>query len=240
MSVEHTILSLLFVPHESVDQFYPVLVVGWTLNMEMYFYAMFTVAIAINRTLAPILVVLTIMGIKVGLPLVTSDPAYLFYYTHDFVQCFCLGIVVWYGAERIKEFNLPMWRGVFPISMSVYAGSIVFGGVNPLVAVTLLFALAVVSAQAGADVTSPWIILLGNASYACYLLHTILIYAIGLHWVPLQGTVPFAIGVIGLSWVCAIAWHMSVEKMIHMVRDRSLGALSVSSRAASSTLSQRM
>ncbi|CUS36634.1 hypothetical protein COMA1_30160 [Candidatus Nitrospira nitrosa] len=28
--------------------------------MEMYFYAMFTVAIAINRKLAPILVVLTI------------------------------------------------------------------------------------------------------------------------------------------------------------------------------------
>ncbi|MBX3350636.1 MAG: acyltransferase [Nitrospira sp.] len=220
--VEHTLLSIAFLPHESVDKFFPVLGVGWTLNMEMYFYSIFTLAIAINQKLAPILAGLAIMGIKFGLPSITNDRAFIFYYTHDYVQFFCLGIVVWYVSERIKDVRIQIWTYCFPIAIAGYACSIVGFEVDALVAVTLLFTLAVVSANAGSDLKMSWIILLGNASYACYLLHPIIIYGFHELGIVANGTLPIAIGIIVASWVCAILWHRSVEVWICMLRNSVL------------------
>ena len=216
---EHTLLSLAFLPHESVDQFSPVLSVGWTLNMEVYFYAVFTLAISINQNLAPILAGLSIIGIKLGLPFITTDPAYTFYYTHDYVQYFCLGIVVWYATERIKGMAFRIWRGLFPAAIVAYAGSFILLEVDPLMAVTLLFTIAVVSANAGADVQVPWIMLLGNASYACYLLHIILIYGLRSSGIEVTGTLPVAAGIVLACWICALLWHLSVERSIRLLRN---------------------
>ncbi len=216
--VEHTLMSLAFLPHESVDKFFPVLGVGWTLNMEMYFYAIFSLAILCNQKLAPILAGLTIMGIKLGLPFVTEDPAYTFYYTHDYVQFFCLGIISWYVSERIKDIRIHILTCIFPIAIAAYALSNIFLEVHPLVAVTFLFMIAVVSANKGTDLKMPWVILLGDASYACYLLHTILIYVLRKNGLEVDGTLPSAIGFIIASWACAILWHLSVEKLTRMLR----------------------
>lgn len=91
--------------------------------------------------------------------------------------------------------------------------------VNPLVAVTLLFMIAVVSANTGTDLKMPWMILLGDASYACYLLHTILIYGLRTNEIEVDGTLPSAIGLIVASWACAILWHLSVERLTRMLRN---------------------
>jgi len=50
--VGHVVQSLLFIPHENPGhpgRFWPLLVPGWTLNYEMFFYAVFALALAIGR-----------------------------------------------------------------------------------------------------------------------------------------------------------------------------------------------
>jgi exopolysaccharide production protein ExoZ len=45
-SLDHALLSLLFIPHYNADgRIWPLLVPGWTLNYEMFFYALFTIAL---------------------------------------------------------------------------------------------------------------------------------------------------------------------------------------------------
>src|SRR5882672_247790 len=49
--------SLLFIPYaKEGGRVYPILFLGWTLNYEMFFYALFACALALNRRLAPITV----------------------------------------------------------------------------------------------------------------------------------------------------------------------------------------
>ena len=50
--------DLLFIPRfsEGATPIEPALSVGWTLNLEMFFYVMFALALAINMRLAPIIV----------------------------------------------------------------------------------------------------------------------------------------------------------------------------------------
>jgi exopolysaccharide production protein ExoZ len=61
--IEHTIQSFLFIPHDSIVGMHPVLGVGWTLNMEVYFYLIFTLAILIHQRFAPIIASVAIITI---------------------------------------------------------------------------------------------------------------------------------------------------------------------------------
>jgi exopolysaccharide production protein ExoZ len=75
-SAENTLLSLAFIPHESQTGAAPVLWQGWTLEYEMFFYALCTLALLLlpgaNRlkTLAALLVLLS----AIGLMLAPSQP----------------------------------------------------------------------------------------------------------------------------------------------------------------------
>lgn len=56
--------SLLFIPHPNArGEFYPLLGVGWSINMEMFFYLLFTVALAVNSKIAPFLVAVTLTAL---------------------------------------------------------------------------------------------------------------------------------------------------------------------------------
>src|SRR5262249_39672775 len=48
--------SLFFIPYEKESgRVYPVLFLGWTLNYEMFFYVVFSIALALRPALAPLL-----------------------------------------------------------------------------------------------------------------------------------------------------------------------------------------
>jgi len=50
ISIPHVVASYLFVPWENpYGRFYPILILGWTLNFEMFFYAMFAIALRYPR-----------------------------------------------------------------------------------------------------------------------------------------------------------------------------------------------
>jgi len=213
--VEHTVLSFLFVPHDSPAGLYPVLGVGWTLNLEMYFYGLFTLSILINRRFAPLIAGALILSMKYGLPYVTDNKAFLFYYTHDYVNSFVYGIAIWYATEWIKEANLRLPSWTFPVALAAYSLMVIFNVAAPHYLVPALFALTVLASNGGADLAPYPLVLMGNASYACYLLHTILIEVLRRIGLSVDsGTAAMTISILMAAWGLAIAWHLTIERAV--------------------------
>jgi exopolysaccharide production protein ExoZ len=217
--VEHTVLSFLFVPHDSPVGLYPFLAVGWTLNLEMYFYAIFTLGILVNRRFAPLLAGALIIAVKYSLPWITGNEPILFYYTHDYLSYFLIGIAIWYASEWAKgaSLRLPIWT--FPVALAGYTAMVIFNVMDPHYLVPALFATTVVASNSGADLAPRPLILLGDASYACYLLHTILIEFLRHFGFPVSdGTAVMVIPILIGSWGLALVWHFTVEKAISRLR----------------------
>lgn len=232
--VDHAVLSAVFIPHESTSGFYPVLGVGWTLNLEMYFYSVFALSILIFQRRAPVIAGLVILGLSVGLPYATENKALLFYYSHDEVKYFVFGIVIWYVSEWIRAKDLrvflPSWT--LPVALAAYALLVLFGA-SPIIIVPALFLTAVFAAGFGADLKPRIVMLMGDASYACYLLHTILIEFLRHKGVATSGTVLFTAGVLAGSWTIAILWHIYVEKLISNFRSQIVSYFPIAAQRAS-------
>jgi exopolysaccharide production protein ExoZ len=230
---EHVALSALFIPHESPGGLYPVLGVGWTLNLEMYFYAVFTLAIWASRRFAPVIAAAVIGSVFFVLPWLTDNEAAKFYFAHKYVWCFLIGIGVWYLSEWLNSLRLPpgVPRWTIPLAFVSYAVLTVCLGAGDhspaelfrwtVVTISAFFCFVVIASSHGADLQPKLILLLGEASYACYLLHTILIEVLRHHGIATSGTLGFAAAVLVGAWVLAILWHLSVERLVTMLRRRS-------------------
>ncbi|ABC76445.1 acyltransferase family protein [Syntrophus aciditrophicus] len=220
--LEHTLLSAFFIPHASIAGLFPVLGVGWTLNLEMYFYAVFTLSIIINQSKAPIIAGAIILALMGGLPYITGNKAILYYYTHGYVKYFVFGIAIWYISEWIKSkyttLRLPFWT--FPVSLSAYVAATLYA-VNPVFAVPSLFMAAILASNSCADLKPRAIMLMGDASYSCYLLHTIFIEFLRHTGIAINGTFLCSLGILIGSWVIAIIWHIYIEENVSILRHRT-------------------
>jgi peptidoglycan/LPS O-acetylase OafA/YrhL len=121
---------------------------------------------------------------------------------------------------KSKELEIALPRWTFPASLAIYvvATTYFYAFHDGTIAVSVLFLTSILAANFGADLKPRAIMLLGNASYACYLLHTILIEYLRHKGVAIDGNVSLAIGILAGSWIIAITWHLSVEKLIAFVR----------------------
>jgi exopolysaccharide production protein ExoZ len=178
--------SLLFVPYRDGhgdDQ--PILPVGWTLNLEMFFYVLFAIALAISKRWGPLLTCIALAAIKfVHLKLGCSALACEFY-AHDYTAFLILGILtfyMWSGIKGIVE-DWPVIAASMAI-LSVLAFAL--WNVHPRFADALqqridfpisyamppLLVLSVLILHS-ARLSCRWnvLLLLGDASYALYLTH---------------------------------------------------------------------
>jgi exopolysaccharide production protein ExoZ len=174
------VASYLFIPWPQVDGFMaPVHGVGWTLNYEMLFYALFALAVLFTRRtgvllLAALLFAFVIFNYFVSLPLPLG------YWANPIVLEFVFGMLI--ALALHSGFRIPR----------AWAAAIVLAGCVALVAsdhwpdVHRIFALGlpsafIVGALALADHTAKpafaWRALsfLGDASYSLYLVHPLAI-----------------------------------------------------------------
>jgi len=185
---QHIVLSLLFIPHDGKYGAFPVLGVGWTLNIEMACYVLFATAMWLLPKAAPLLAAAAILSARW---LVTSTFPEASSATHHasslYAEAFVAGILVWLiwsrCSDRIKNWRLPKW--LFPLTITSYAIIMIvwsnaaqewpdlYFRASVIAMTVILTIVSVVSASAGADVQHPWIMTLGGASYALYLVHTI-------------------------------------------------------------------
>jgi exopolysaccharide production protein ExoZ len=208
----------------------PLLSVGWTLNLEVYFYVVFATAIRINRQFAP-LIAWIILEVVFEACDAGVDNWLIKFYSQPFIRFFPYGIGLYYVWSLTKN-CLPKWPTIIActaIIVGVY-GSLFIPPQSalypnaPTYFPVLLVAAALFAASAGGDITWRPAILIGDASYAIYLTHQIGFRLLS-RFVPplLEGENFFVM----LSYVIATALigigvHLWIEKpMLKLIRHYS-------------------
>lgn len=176
LSAVHVADSLFFVPYfgGASHEIFPLLGPGWSLNYEMFFYAIFALALfAPLRWRLPtvLLVIGALYGIGAADPAIQSDALGLAY-TSGLLLLFGVGLLLGWQYSRG---NIALPTGA--------AAALVVGGFAALlaagtpawmqeyVAPTAIVFGVVSLDSAGAMPSWPWLLALGNASYSIYLAH---------------------------------------------------------------------
>jgi exopolysaccharide production protein ExoZ len=167
--------DLFFIPRldSSAAVVYPVLSVGWTLNLEMWFYLLFAVGLLISRRFAPAMVAGMIAAIWLVGPLL---PPPFSFYAHNYVIFFPLGILAYYAAQ------LPIGQPLVVGFLAAFGGAVALidfamtGSPTMGLVVPPLIVLGAVLLEYGGFVCRNRLAMaLGSSSYALYLCHPLVI-----------------------------------------------------------------
>jgi len=219
-SFGHLIASLLFIPHYSPEvpgAIRPLLVPGWTLNYEVFFYAIFALGLK-KKNIIFVIFTAIISCVVAGFLAKSRNPLWLTY-TDPILLEFLAGVVIAKWSDSIVSRNsiilFPLGLILIGLSTFVNWPRIICWGVPAVM--TVVGAIALERRQKLPD----WKILgvLGDASYSIYLFHLV---ALGLamsvlHRLPIGGLMQF-IAMIGMgiagSIVLGLAAHYSLERPV--------------------------
>jgi exopolysaccharide production protein ExoZ len=241
VSFEYFVKSLLFIPYPNPGQdgqLFPLLVPGWSLNLEMFFYAVFTVVLYLPRHRRVAVAGLTFVIAACGAALLRHST---FPYAREirffgdlrmFEFLFGMIIAEWYSK------GLPRLPVALNWAIAAGAFTVLFWGLpflqlsprsiqqqfleNGLPAA--LIVLVAVSLEPGLQ-RRPlrWLAYLGDASYSMYLGHLFCLGIARLLWTraglvrdSLEDAIGFAIFGIGLTIVGTIVIYRGLElPMLH-------------------------
>lgn len=228
----------------------PLLTLGWTLNYEMFFYAVFALFVGLPRNRA-VLAVALVLASLVGLGAVFGPSAAApFFWTRPIVLEFGMGMGLAVLLRRGVSIS-PALRGALiaaaaaiwiadPLRSSLQA--IDWTTPNDLtrlwgwgVPAALVVAAAVFGSQVRPVGWTRAGVALGDASYALYLVHPFVIFGFRKLWLaaglPAQlGLWPMVAVSLALSCLAALVVHRLVEKPVttwvqDMLRRRTLARL---------------
>ena len=231
----HALASFFFVPvrHPIFDSFWPLLIPGWTLNYEMFFYLLFAMSLALcngSRVIRFVLIASLLVGSFLMADLLMRDADVLHFYANPILLEFLVGValgVVWNARviRRSYAFTLivaagffTLWAGAVPVSslpLTIVGSALIVGGAVflPTIRWNALSAL-------------------GDASYSLYLSHGISLAALAWLWaaVPIdlggRTFVVFAVPCsIAVAFVMYRYFEMPVTAALKSFRVRSLVAV---------------
>ncbi|MBX9604822.1 MAG: acyltransferase [Gammaproteobacteria bacterium] len=213
--------DLLFIAHESIQfpgRMYPVLVPGWTLNYEMFFYGLLAVALLFTRNAARTIGAVLLLMTGIGWCVKPPNSSVAGFYTSPFLVLFVAGMIL-HGARS----HLPR-LGAGPAASILVAALIVMCAPLPgprLVAVGIPALIAVGAAVQLSSVSTASFrlpIALGDASYSIYLLQGFGIGA-GRRLIELLGFAPAPNG--AGAWLAALVlcvfgtlWGLAVYRWL--------------------------
>ncbi|MFK4622582.1 acyltransferase family protein [Bradyrhizobium diazoefficiens] len=171
-----TARSLLFLPWENL----PVLGVGWTLNLEMYFYLVFSVMLAISRRWSPVLTALFVLAVIAADYLTSGRHFLLHFYAHPYIWNFFHGIAIYYLWSFAGRLVAPPAAITYAALIVAWSWACFLYPTWPLwlaggvwIAPPLVVGSALFLERTGLSAKWRPILLLGDASYSIYLVHTI-------------------------------------------------------------------
>ncbi|PXA90408.1 acyltransferase [Nostoc sp. 3335mG] len=235
----HVVSSYLFLPSVSPADgtASPLLVPGWTLNYEMFFYAIFGLSLFLPSRARLFAVGGILLGLVVtGVFVQPTQPAMQFW-TSSILLEFLFGLAI--GATvsnpRLRLAGAPVLAaGLVLIALGLFTlivpdawswglpRALFFG-----VPAAMLVLGTVLLDRAGAVETWPLPRLIGDASYSIYLSHGLTLSALGQVWrrLPLDGN-PLSLAVFSvvglvLSVVAGLAVYFAMERpLARALRDR--------------------
>ncbi|WDZ81341.1 acyltransferase (plasmid) [Ensifer adhaerens] len=174
----HVVASLVFVPmpSPSTGEVWPVLVQGWTLNYEMFFYAVFALTLLLPRS-RRLLAITSCFLLLVGLGFaIDSNNALFATYTRPIILEFVAGMIIaalWLRG-RVPGSNCGLLLVAIAISglsaLAVFRLPFDEFVLGPLAVILVVGTLAVEGRGWFRPRGLP--MLLGDASYSIYLWHT--------------------------------------------------------------------
>lgn len=212
----------------------PLLTLGWTLNYEMFFYAIFAMFIGLRRNRAVLGIGLVLLGlVALGTVFPPSKPA-LFFWTRPIVLEFGLGMalaVIFRGGITLP----PLVRAALvAVALAILivdpmrSGEQDFYWTTPNDVARLLSwgvpaALVVTAAVLGPQGRPSGLqragIALGDASYALYLVHPFAIFGfrklwLAAGWQAHLGLWPMVFLSLAISCLAALAAHRIIERPV--------------------------
>jgi peptidoglycan/LPS O-acetylase OafA/YrhL len=210
------VTSYLFVPDFSANAaLLPVVLQGWTLNFEMFFYLVLAVALLLPR-LAALACVSALLAALVLL----NVP----YYGHSLILEFVLGLWIGWAFQRALTLPLAVRFVAIATGLAAIAATMVFSVPDRLLGYGIPAALIVAGATLGAPIgngrVARALVLLGDASYALYLTHplmTRLFASIVRHVTGLE-----SIAAQALYFVIAVVAAIALALLVHIAIERPI------------------
>jgi exopolysaccharide production protein ExoZ len=179
-SVEHVVGSYLFLPvTTNVGTTEPLLGVGWTLNHEMFFYALFACTIALHRRLA----VLSLTALIIAITALPTSAAPWSVWASPYLYEFAAGM--WIAAAMREGVRIPLWLatavGLLGLYLAVASYLHPWGSRVETWGPACACIVAAVALASGNGLPFAFrpLVIIGDASYALYLAHTLV--PTGLH-----------------------------------------------------------
>jgi peptidoglycan/LPS O-acetylase OafA/YrhL len=187
----HTIASYLFIPYPSpVDgKMVPLLIPGWTLNYEMFFYVIFGTILFLPAPIRLVSISAVLLFLAAIPAFVSVHSPMLRFWLSPIILEFLIGILV---AAAASLFNIPAktalsiagvglvlllpsvfhWENVTPLSRFMLVG---------LPMGIILWGVVIFETSKGVSNIEP-LKLLGDASYSLYLVHPLVLSALSQIW----------------------------------------------------------
>ena len=223
--------SFAFIPIPRSDGLmYPILVAGWTLNYEMYFYVIFSFALIFRRNVAIIGVSAFLIATVILSALAGPLPQPFAFWSSSIVLEFAAGMLLALAyrsrvnfSGRVSVTLICVGLIVFLLSLYGWAGFPRF--ITWGIPATFIVAGAVLGPKPDASrITWKALILLGDASYSLYL-----VYFLGFampRWFfpklidPAATPLTYASLMMLIAVVVSIAVHLFIEKPVKLALTR--------------------
>jgi exopolysaccharide production protein ExoZ len=192
LSIDHILASYFFLPYDNAyGKAYPVLMLGWTLNYEFFFYVIFALALLFGKRIG-LFVVFGIIGCF-GLLGATGvlDKLPFSFWGNPIVFEFLFGIVLAMMHERGSRLSsvagwllaaagfAAMWiLNDLGVAGNYWNARIFWMGLPALA----ICAGVVLRKNPEPGAVKNWFVLLGDASYSIYLSHPFALNAVALLW----------------------------------------------------------
>jgi exopolysaccharide production protein ExoZ len=222
--------SYFFIPYYRPDEhwMHPVYSVGWTLNYEMFFYAIFGCVIAFPVKRALMVLTAVFCTLAIAGVIFRPAPGIFFFWSRPVIIEFVMG--AWISYVHLTKFRVTNWTaailalaGAAGFALQVISGVYAHGYWRPLVwglpAAAIIAAATLSNWNIAARGMWKPMVLLGGASYALYLVHPMAVHAMHLLWEKLglpahaSETVYFFVTLAPLP-LLAVAIYLCFEKPV--------------------------
>jgi peptidoglycan/LPS O-acetylase OafA/YrhL len=210
----HLVSSLLLLPHDDGHgAATPILALGWTLNYEMFFYALIAVTTHLFTDRRLYGVIAAIFALVLLGRVVPGDNLLFRFYTDPIMVEFAIGIMIYHLAWRHRApggawiYGAALATGIVMLMCQTSIGE----GQVRLLTWGIPASLVVAGGIRGFDVPIPTLKKLGDWSYSTYLLHIYVIQLVAKLILPHVGiSVPsvLAIAVLIFPVIAAGSWAL--------------------------------